>query len=82
MRAIRTSGLMSGDGKRGGASASVLAPILDSTKWAASRRCQFPKTPFLVHNWHRLDFCNADHQANSEGAQERNKLLAFFAAQC
>ena len=32
MRAIRTSGLMSGDGKRGGAHASVLAPILDSTK--------------------------------------------------
>ena len=31
MREIRTSGLMSGDGKRGGASASVLAPILDST---------------------------------------------------
>src|SRR5215472_2791847 len=31
MRAIRTSGLMSGDGKRGGAQASVLAPILDST---------------------------------------------------
>ena len=30
---IRTSGLMSGDGKRGGAHASVLAPILDSTKW-------------------------------------------------
>jgi hypothetical protein len=28
---IRTSGLMSGDGKRGGASASVLAPIFDST---------------------------------------------------
>jgi hypothetical protein len=24
---------MSGDGKRGGAHASVLAPILDSTKW-------------------------------------------------
>jgi hypothetical protein len=32
VREIRTSGLMSGDGKRGGASASVLAPILDSTK--------------------------------------------------
>src|SRR5262249_32742523 len=32
MRAIRTSGLMSGDGKRGGATAPVLAPILDSTK--------------------------------------------------
>ena len=32
MREIRTSGLMSGDGKRGGAQASVLAPILDSTK--------------------------------------------------
>jgi hypothetical protein len=31
MREIRTSGLMSGDGKRGGTSASVLAPILDST---------------------------------------------------
>jgi len=31
MRAIRTSGLMSGDGKRGDAQASVLAPILDST---------------------------------------------------
>jgi len=31
MREIRTSGLMSGDGKRGDASASVLAPILDST---------------------------------------------------
>src|SRR5215831_13679652 len=32
MREIRTSGLMSGDGKRGGASVSVLAPILDSTE--------------------------------------------------
>src|ERR1019366_2831502 len=31
MREIRTSGLMSGDGKRGGAGAPVLAPILDST---------------------------------------------------
>src|SRR5450756_2668750 len=31
MRDIRTSGLMSGDGKRGGAVAPVLAPILDST---------------------------------------------------
>jgi len=31
MREICTSGLMSGDGKRGGAPASVLAPILDST---------------------------------------------------
>src|ERR1035437_8338839 len=31
MREIRTSGLMSGDGKRGGAVAPVLAPILDST---------------------------------------------------
>jgi hypothetical protein len=29
---LGTSGLMSGDGKRGGASSSVLAPILDSTK--------------------------------------------------
>jgi len=29
---ICTSGLMSGDGKRGGAPASVLAPILDSTR--------------------------------------------------
>jgi hypothetical protein len=33
MREIRTSGLMSGDGKRGGAQASVLAPILDSTHY-------------------------------------------------
>src|SRR3954452_2417127 len=32
MREIRTSGLMSGDGKRGGVSASALAPILDSTR--------------------------------------------------
>jgi hypothetical protein len=31
MPELGTSGLMSGDGKRGGASASVLAPILDST---------------------------------------------------
>jgi len=31
MPEIGTSGLMSGDGKRGGASASVLAPVLDST---------------------------------------------------
>ena len=31
MPEIGTSGLMSGDGKRGGAQASVLAPILDST---------------------------------------------------
>jgi len=32
MREIRTSGLMSGVGKRGGAFASVLAPNLDSTR--------------------------------------------------
>jgi hypothetical protein len=32
MPEIGTSGLMSGDGKRGGAQASVLAPILDSTE--------------------------------------------------
>ena len=32
MPEIGTSGLMSGDGKRGGASASVLAPVLDSTR--------------------------------------------------
>jgi hypothetical protein len=38
MRAIRTSGLMSGDGKQGGAQASVLASILDSTKWAFAFR--------------------------------------------
>jgi len=38
MREIRTSGLMSEDGKRGGASASVLAPILDSTNWADAGR--------------------------------------------
>ena len=31
MPEIGTSGLMSGDGKRGGAFAAVLAPILDST---------------------------------------------------
>jgi len=35
MRAIRTSGLMSGGGKRGGAQAPVLAPILDSTNLSA-----------------------------------------------
>ena len=37
MREIRTSGLMSGDGKRGGAPASVLALILDSTKLFGKR---------------------------------------------
>ena len=31
MPEMGTSGLMSGDGKRGGAVAPVLAPILDST---------------------------------------------------
>jgi hypothetical protein len=31
MPEIGTSGLTSGDGKRGGAQASVLAPVLDST---------------------------------------------------
>jgi len=31
MPEIGTSGLMSGGGKRSGASASVLAPVLDST---------------------------------------------------
>jgi hypothetical protein len=40
---IRTSGLMSGDGKRGGAFASVLAPILDSTKTACLRTVKFGK---------------------------------------
>jgi len=34
MPEIGTSGLMSGVGKRGGASASVLAPSLDSTRWS------------------------------------------------
>ena len=32
MPEMGTSGLMSGDGKRGGARASVPAPVLDSTK--------------------------------------------------
>jgi hypothetical protein len=35
MREIRTSGLMSGVGKRGGPSGSVLAPNLDSTESAS-----------------------------------------------
>ena len=38
MLEMGTSGLMSGDGKRGGALASVLAPILDSTKIAHNQR--------------------------------------------
>jgi hypothetical protein len=38
MREIRTSGLMSGGGKRGGASVSVLAPVLDSTSPFESER--------------------------------------------
>src|SRR5215472_14864344 len=46
MQVIRTSGLMSGDGKRGGAPASVLAPILDSTN--------LPLIPFSGHNPRRL----------------------------
>jgi hypothetical protein len=32
MLEMGTSGLMSGDGKRGGASAPALAPVLDSTQ--------------------------------------------------
>ena len=43
MRAIRKSGLMSGDGKRGDAQASVLAPILDSTKRTANARFEARK---------------------------------------
>ena len=38
MPEMGTSGLMSGDGKRGGASASVLAPILDSTHFLLAAR--------------------------------------------
>jgi len=38
MPEIGTSGLMSGVGKRGGASASVLAPNLDSTQLSAAAR--------------------------------------------
>ena len=37
MPEIGTSGLMSGGGKRSGASASVLAPVLDSTTPAGVR---------------------------------------------
>src|ERR1035437_104616 len=42
MREIRTSGLMSGDGKRGGAVAPVLAPILDSTGILRSTSARTP----------------------------------------
>src|SRR5438309_225478 len=38
MRAIRTSGLMSGDGKRATASRSRTAPVLDSTRGLAKSR--------------------------------------------
>jgi len=38
MREIRTSGLMSGVGKRGGPSGSVLAPNLDSTHLTVEAR--------------------------------------------
>ena len=37
MREIRTSGLMSGDGKRATASRSRTAPVLDSTESAGCR---------------------------------------------
>ena len=39
---------MSGDGKRGGAPASVLAPILDSTQWRAAS-LHFPKYASFVN---------------------------------
>jgi hypothetical protein len=63
---IRTSGLMSGDGKRGGASASVLAPILDSTNYTATIQFErvlsiclhighYPSHPVLPHWREELD---------------------------
>jgi hypothetical protein len=62
MREIRMSGLMSGDGKRGGASASVLAPILDSTHWLGRHRAASqwkPTRPFDrirgTDHWPRVD---------------------------
>jgi hypothetical protein len=60
MREIRTSGLMSGDGKRGGASASVLAPILDSTNLPpVSQECQEASACVLAQP---VDIrCNACH---------------------
>jgi hypothetical protein len=61
MRAIRTSGLMSGDGKRGGAPASVLAPILDSTKLYKMRLMQrdFRITPrWSASFWPMSEWCN------------------------
>ena len=47
MPEMGTSGLMSGDGKRGGRSASVLAPILDSTqevRWVETPTVARPPT--------------------------------------
>lgn len=44
MREIRTSGLMSGEGKRGdAATAQATAPFLDSTKHCGLRRSRPPR---------------------------------------
>ena len=48
MPEIGTSGLMSGDGKRGGTFASVPAPILDSTGWPIANRPQAASLPHTV----------------------------------
>ena len=74
MRDIRTSGLMSGDGKRGGAFAAVLAPILDSTDMFLGR--VFNGVPMA------LRAAKVDEDAFGGSPRINNLDCVFKGAQC
>jgi hypothetical protein len=83
MREIRTSGLMSGDGKRGGASASVLALVLDSTETNSTiiengARRVFHRPLFYSHFASALQGVLRVHT----GIKSNGKASAFVAARC
>ena len=68
MPEMGTSGLMSGDGKRGGAQASVLASILDSTTTPSFKKagmCPILSSIYITVNRLQTDRILAKHTATA-----------------
>ena len=74
MPEIGTSGLMSGDGRRGGASASVLAPVLDSTTLLADvAQALVPAVSRLISTLVRRGDTVSKRSVGMSACQDRDK---------
>src|ERR1022692_1650507 len=87
MPEMGTSGLMSGDGKRGGASASVPAPILDSTcelptfsrrSPSAETRSAPPKDLDCVNSPNKQALVDTTYKGHSLDQKELHQLTSIL----